>query len=163
MIEFKKVIKALDGTYIEGDAKTLVRTLRNYPLDFTYETFDEVIQFSKATGYEDGAKILGWLVESLHEQAANKLDLGQIKIDVFENNHTEALTWAGIDECTIMRENDKVLIAITGSDDAGTWTAASAYSLEEFLALEEGTLDTVLGAIMYYNTQYEDYDNSYID
>ncbi len=156
-MEFKKVVKCIDESYVEGTVADLTRMARQYTDDFSKEALQDILEFCQALKAEREIKLMSWLIESIEEKENNRLDLGQVKTDLYENGKPEAIELPEANAtCVIWREHDIVTIAISGIDDAGPWTAASTYSLEQFLELETGSLDTVIGAIMYYNTQHED-------
>lgn len=44
-----------------------------------------------------------------------------------------------------------MLVAVTGSDDNGCFTAASACNVEEFMEGDENFLETLIGSVLFYN------------
>lgn len=159
MLELRKGILCTDGTYFTGTSKELCDIIYRYTQDFSDESIAEAKDFAAAMQDEKSVKILTWILESRHESAAGKLDLGQIKIDMYNNTVTEDPVILELSECNIWRENDKVLIAMYWQEDGRFASAASAYDLDEFLSLEEGSLESILGQIRAYNTIYEDEEN----
>ncbi|MBQ7431283.1 hypothetical protein [Butyrivibrio sp.] len=159
MLELRKGILCTDGTYFTGTSKELCDIIYRYTQDFSDESITEAKEFAAAMQDEKSVKILTWILESRHESAAGKLDLGQIKIDMYNNTVTEDPVILELSECNIWRENDKVLIAMYWQEDGRFASAASAYDLDEFLSLEEGSLESILGQIRAYNTIYEDEEN----
>lgn len=60
------------------------------------------------------------------------------------------------DEVEIREERDKVLISIIGVDDEGAFSAASAFSTDEFMSGEDNWLEQAIGSILFYGKVYED-------
>ena len=58
-------------------------------------------------------------------------------------------------EVEIREEGDKVLIAITGTDDEGDLTAATAFSIEEFMSGDENWLEQTIVSILFYGKTYD--------
>ncbi len=152
-MELKKAIKCLDGTYVEGTADHLADICYRYDKDFSDENIAEIEEFAKAMKDTDSANKMHWLLESRHELAAGKMNLGQMKIDLANGTVTEAIQEDNMN-IEVFRENDKVVISITGWDDEGTYTATNAYELSEFLDLEEGSLELEIGHALAYGINY---------
>ena len=157
-MEFKKVIKCLDDTYVEGTAEQLADIAYRYNQDFSDENLEEIYDFAIAQNSDlktnKPANIIRWMLESRREIAAGKMDLGQMKIDIY-NQNTVTIP-ENTDELEIWREQDNVVLSMKGSDDNGFWTASSCVPVPDFLNLEAGSLESILGEIKAYNTIYEE-------
>ena len=59
-------------------------------------------------------------------------------------------------EVEIREEGDKVLISIIGVDDEESFSAASAFTVDEFMGGEDNWLEQTIGSILFYGKVYED-------
>lgn len=153
-MELKKAIKCIDGTYVEGDTAHLADLAYRYDSDFADENITEIQEFAKAMKDERSDKLMGFLLESHHEVRAGKLDLGQIKRDMYENTVTEAIQEEDGTRIEIWREGDKVVLSIFGYDEIGSWNASNVYDLQEFLNAKEGGLESLIGETIAYSKNY---------
>ncbi len=155
IMDLKKSIRCTDGTYVEGTSSHLCSLAYRYDNDFSDDSITEIMEFARAMKDRESELTMKWLLESRHEKKNGLEDLGQIKIDMYNNTCTEAISLDDINaRCEIFRENDKVVISITGFDEQGTWTAANAYDIDSFLELEEGSLGRVIGETINGGTSY---------
>ncbi len=154
----KKVVRCIDGSFISADSKSLCNKITRYTDDFSDDTISEVMEFCHSVDDNDSAKILSWLLESRRECAAGKIDLGQMKIDVFKNICVFPPESDDMLKCEVKREGDDVLVymAWQDPDDHHFASAATAVSVNDFLNLEEGSFESFLGQIKNYNTVDED-------
>ena len=147
-------IKCKDGVYVEGNAEALVSLARRYPADFSDDNIREIIGFAKAMNANPPLRIAEWLLESRKEEAEGKLDLGQVKIDLYEDAPVETIKIDGETDVEIWREGDSVLLSVAGIDDNGIWTAANRFDINEFLDYEEGKLEVLIGETIAYAKVY---------
>ena len=160
-MDIKVSVQSVDGGYTTDTPDRVADIVYRYDKDFEDDKIEELATFCRDYPdgkYADKAKILGWLLESRREIRNGKYDLGQAKIDMFLDQCTEPIQLVDMPctECEISREEDKVLMVISGMDDTGHFTAANAYSLEEFLSFEEGSLESKIGETLFYGKTYDE-------
>lgn len=153
-MELKKAIKCLDGTYVEGDAAHLADLAYRYDSDFSDENITEIQEFARAMKDEHSDKLIGFLLESRREVKMGKLDLGQIKRDMYENTVTEAIQEEDGTRIEIWREDDKVVLSLFGYDEIGSWDASNIYDLQKFLDTKEGGLESLIGETIAHSKNY---------
>ena len=155
-MELKKAIKCPDGTYIEGTADHLADLAYRYDYDFSDENIKEIEEFARTVKDEKSADRMKYLLESRHEKANGRYDLGQIKIDFMEGTVTEPIQDGDIRiEVWLEKRDSKVMIVVTGFDENGTWSANNMYLLSCFLELEEGGLNRVVDETIAYAKTYD--------
>lgn len=57
-------------------------------------------------------------------------------------------------ETEVREEGDKILIALSGVDDTGCWSAAGVCSIDEFMSGDYHFLDRMIGEVLSYNKSY---------
>lgn len=157
-MELKKAIKCKDGTYVEGTSAELASKAYRYDYDFSDKNLEEIREFATVMKDENSANIMKWMLESRRETSAGQIDLGQIKIDMYKGTVTEPFKDGDWDvEISKEPSNNTVLLVIRGVDEDGrTWSAATAFTLDEFLNFEEGSLGSIIGQTAAYNTIYDE-------
>lgn len=59
-------------------------------------------------------------------------------------------------EVIVREEAGNVIVAVTGTDDEGSFTAASTVPVDEFMAGEENYLEQLIGSVLFYNKVYKE-------
>lgn len=152
-IGYKKAVKCLDGTYVEGTSSGLCSTIYRYDADFSDKAIQEVIEFARAVQDTRTVKILTWLLESREEKKNNQIDLGQMKIDAYLDQAIESDTRDGY-TCEVKKDKDidSVVITLTwyDADIQDYITAAGTFTLDEFLHFSIDSFNATLGEIRAY-------------
>lgn len=137
------------NTNINGTCDELLRNSYRYESDFSDIDLELIIEIAERESKD--STIQKFLLESRREIRKGKLNLGQVKIDMYQNTATEPLSY-GDANVEIWRDGENVIVHIQGVDDDGSYSASCSYSLQKFLNIPDGKLEIVLGGILYYNT-----------
>ena len=97
------------------------------------------------------------IISQRKNEKPGRIPYEQLKLDkkVYEKIDFEETMDYG--EVTVREEpGDVVLIAVTGNDDEGNFTAASTVSLNEFMSGEDNYLEQLIGSVLFYSKVYEE-------
>lgn len=144
----------LDGTITE-----LIDWCYRYSDDYTDAALDEISAQAKQLGLPEDQVQIPVLVK-LDRQRSQKddgtLPYEQMKFDRLKGGSIGYSSTEEYGEVEIRQEDDKVLVTITGSDDNGFFTAASACSVEEFMTGDENFLESFIGSVLFYSKVYDE-------
>lgn len=130
-----------------------------YSDDYTDAALDEIAAQAKQLGLLDDQvqiPILVKLGRKREQKADGTLPYEQMKLDHILGGQIGYSSTEEYGEVEIRQEGDKILVAVTGSDDSGFFTAASACSIDEFMEGDDNFLETFIGSVLFYNKVYEE-------
>ena len=143
----------LDGTIPE-----LVDWANRYDEDYSDEALDEISRLAKEYGFEEKYVQIPLLVKKHRlrtDEHPETFPYEQMKIDKmlgFGISFSETKPYG---EVEIWEERDKVLVSVHGHDEGGFFTAANAFTIEEFMAGEGNWLEVNFNETFAHRT-YED-------
>ena len=143
---------------LEGTMSQLIDWCYRYDGDYTDEALKEISRLAKEYGMPESDQQIPILVmkdRQRTEKCDGTLPYEQMKLDRLRGGKIGYEETKDYGEVEIREEGDKVLVAITGVDDEGTFTAANAFSVEEFMGGEDGFLESAVGETLFYGKQYE--------
>ncbi len=153
----------LDGTIVQ-----LVDWANRYTEDYTDEALKRISEIAKQSKMEKEYVQIPLLLIDERKRASEAEDgvgtpYERMKIDqfLFGNVSYSESNYGGVSgtELEIYSEKDSngghVLVSFTGIDDAGTWRAASACGLQEFMDGDYDFLDRFIGQVLYYSKTYD--------
>lgn len=133
---------------IEGTIPWLVDTAVRYSDDYSDEALEKISQWAKNLGFDENTARIPLLVKAgrkREKKIPKTLPLEEMQIDKlrgFQIGYSETMEYG---ELEIREEGDKVLISIIGTDEDGHFSAANAYSVDEFMAAEGNWLEVAIG------------------
>ena len=137
---------------LDGTIDQLVDWAYRYDSDYSDEALEEISNQAKAIGYP------GYLIPVLVKEDRNRkegLPYEAMKIDKLRGGKISYSSTEEYGEVEIREEGDKVLVAVSGSDDEGIFTAANAYTVDEFMDGDSNFLEQAIGATLFYGKVYE--------
>lgn len=143
---------------LDGTIEELINWSYRYSDDYTDEALDEIARQAESLGLPKEKSLIPALVKLDRKRTADKdgtLPYEQIKLDKLYYGKISFGETTEYGEVEIREEGDKVLIAITGTDDEGDFTAAAAFSIEEFMSGDEKWLEQTIGSILFYSKMYD--------
>ena len=96
------------------------------------------------------------LVKNGRNRSEDTLPYESMKLDKLRDGRISYSETKDYGKVEIREEGDKVLISVIGVDDEGSFSAASAFSVDEFMGGEAGWLEQAIGSILFYGKVYED-------
>ena len=127
--------------------------------DDEHEALDYIAAKARELGVEEEKAIIPTLVKLDRQRVAKNddtLPYESMKIDRLRGGAISFSETKEYGEVEIREEGDKVLISIIGVDDEGSFSAASAFSIDEFMNGEDNWLEQAIGSILFYGKVYED-------
>lgn len=143
---------------INGTIPWLVDTAVRYSGDYSDEALDMISRRAQELGFDRDTVRIPQLVKAARQREKRipaTLPLEEMQIDRLRGGKIGFSETEDYGELEIREESGKVLITVTGSDSEGFFTAAGAYSLEEFMAAEGRWLETAVGEILFMGKVYE--------
>ncbi len=144
----------LDGTITE-----LIDWCYRYSDDYSDAALDEIAAQANQLGLSNDQiqiPILVKLDRQREQKADGTLPYEQMKLDRLHGSQIGYTSTEEYGEVEVRQEGDKVLFAVTGSDDNGFFTAASACSVDEFMNGNEKFLESFIGSVLFYSKVYEE-------
>ena len=144
---------------LDGTINELLDWAYRYSDDYSDEALDEIARYAGEWNIpEDKAKIPVLVKESRQREKKDDetLPYESMKLDKIIYGQIGFESTEPYGEVEIREEGSKVLVAITGTDDNGCFTAASACSVDEFMNGEENWLESFIGSILFYSKIYEE-------
>ena len=143
---------------LEGTLSELTNWANRYTSDYSDEALARISELNKIYGREEkDIQIPMLLIDERKREYAedDTMPYERMKIDqfIFGNIGYSESKGDGT-EIEIRSEDGKVLISILGVDDVGTYSAAGAYSMEEFMQGEHDWLEKAVGSILFYSKEY---------
>ena len=147
---------------LEGTIPELVRWCERYTSDYSDPALERISELARQYRLDQKYIEIPLLVrnerlkegngtlESAYARLQIEHWLGD-KISLSMSNFGQAGT-----ELEIHEEGEKVLVALTGVDEEGVWTAANAYQIDEFMSGPVNKLDVMIGQTLAYGKQYEE-------
>ena len=143
---------------LDGTIEELINWSYRYSDDYTDAALDEIARQAETLGLPKEKYLIPTLVKLDRKRTADEdetLPYEQIKLDKLYYGKISFGETMEYGEVEIREEGDKVLIAITGTDDEGDLTAATAFSIEEFMSGDENWLEQTIGSILFYGKTYD--------
>ena len=144
---------------IDGTISQLIDWAYRYDGDYTDEALDYIATKAMELGFPEEKAIIPTLVKLDRQRTArndNTLPYEAMKLDKLRGGSISYSETKEYGEVEIREEGDKVLISIIGVDDEGSFSAASAFSIDEFMNGEDNWLEQAIGSILFYGKVYED-------
>ncbi len=147
---------------LNGTIPELVNWAERYTSDYSDPALERISELAMLHGLDGKYVEIPLLVRNERRFEGNgtlKSAYARMQIDHYlggkigysESNYGEEGT-----ELEIREENDKILVALNGSDGQGCWTAAGAWSIDEFMGKANSWLDSAVGQVLAYSKQYEE-------
>ena len=147
---------------LNGTLGQLIDWSYRYTDDFSDEALKEISKLASRYGLEKRDIEIPLLVLAERERERKDPDLKtmpyeRMKIDHYVLGNVSYSESRDGMEIEIREEDDKVLIAAYGVDpEYGSYTAAGAYSVDEFMAGEGNFLEVALGMVLAHNCVYDE-------
>lgn len=141
---------------IDGTITQLIDWAYRYDSDYTDEALDYISSQARSLGLPEEKAIIPTLVKKARQRTDDTLPYESMKIDRLRGGSISFSETKEYGEVEIREEGDKVLISIIGVDDEGSFSAASAFSTDEFMGGEDNWLEQAIGSILFYGKVYED-------
>ena len=141
---------------IDGTITQLIDWAYRYDSDYTDEALDYISSQARSLGLPGEKAIIPTLVKKARQRTDDTLPYESMKIDRLRGGSISFSETKEYGEVEIREEGDKVLISIIGVDDEGSFSAASAFSTDEFMGGEDNWLEQAIGSILFYGKVYED-------
>ena len=144
---------------IDGTITQLIDWAYRYDDDYTDEALDYISSQARSLGLPEEKAIIPTLVKLDRQRTARNddtLPYKSMKLDKLRGGSISYSETKEYGEVEIREEGDKVLISIIGVDDEGSFSAASAFSTDEFMRGEDNWLEQAIGSILFYGKVYED-------
>ena len=143
-IKFYEPTLGVDGTMPE---------LLDWAYRYTDDYSDDALTFISEKAREIGADYrIPELCRDARKRSEDELPYENLKLEKIVYGKVIGDTFAtSYGDVQIGEDRDNILICITGIDDEGSFTAASGYPVEEFMAGDEKWLEQTVGALLYYN------------
>ena len=144
---------------IDGTISQLIDWAYRYDGDYTDEALDYIATKAMELGFPEEKAIIPTLVKLDRQRTArndNTLPYEAMKLDKLRGGSISYSETKEYGEVEIREEGDKVLISIIGVDDEGSFSAASAFRIDEFMSGEDNWLEQTIGSILFYGKVYED-------
>ena len=141
---------------IDGTITQLIDWAYRYDDDYSDDALDYIAAKAKELGLPEEKAIIPTLVKKARQRTDDILPYESMKIDRLRGGSISFSETKEYGEVEIREEGDKVLISIIGVDDEGSFSAASAFSIDEFMSGEDNWLEQAIGSILFYGKVYED-------
>ena len=141
---------------LDGTIEELLDWAYRYDSDYTDEALDEIAEQAKALGLPEEQYMIPVLVKNGRNRSEDTLPYESMKLDKLRDGRISYSETKDYGKVEIREEGDKVLISVIGVDDEGSFSAASAFSVDEFMGGEAGWLEQAIGSILFYGKVYED-------
>lgn len=141
---------------IDGTITQLIDWAYRYDDDYSDDALDYIAAKAKELGLPEEKAIIPTLVKKARQRTDDTLPYESMKIDRLRGGSISFSETKEYGEVEIREEGDKVLISIIGVDDEGSFSAASAFSIDEFMSGEDNWLEQAIGSILFYGKVYED-------
>ena len=141
---------------IDGTISELIDWAYRYDDDYSDDALDYIAAKAKELGLPEEKAIIPTLVKKARQRTVDTLPYESMKIDRLRGGSISFSETKEYGEVEIREEGDKVLISIIGVDDEGSFSAASAFSIDEFMSGEDNWLEQAIGSILFYGKVYED-------
>ena len=147
---------------LNGTIPVLVDLANRYTADYTDAALNRISELAMLYGLDRKYIEIPLLLrdERFYEESEKiRAAHCRLKIDHYLGNRISlSISNFLTDGCEleIFEENDKVIISLNGIDENGAWSAAEAYSVNEFMTGTDFWLDNAIGQIMFYTKQYEE-------
>ena len=144
---------------IDGTISQLIDWAYRYDDDYSDEALDFIAAKARELGVEEEKAIIPTLVKLDRQRTARNddtLPYESMKLDKLRGGSISFSETKEYGEVEIREEGDKVLISIIGVDDEGSFSAASAFSTDEFMSGDKKWLEQAIGSILFYGKVYED-------
>ena len=142
---------------VDGTIAQLIDWAYRYDSDYSDEALDYISARAESLGLPQEQAAIPVLVKlARHRDSENKttgnhsLPYESMKLDKIRGGKISYSATAPYGEVEILEEGGKVLIAITGNDDAGFFTAANTYRLDDFMGGSGGWLEQAIGETLFY-------------
>lgn len=141
---------------IDGTIEELIDWAYRYDSDYTDEALDYIAAQVESLGLPADQVLIPRLVKLDRHRKPDTLPYESMKLDKLRGGSISFSETTPYGEVEIYEEGDKVLIAITGVDDEGSFTAANAFTTEEFMEGKPDWLEQAVGSILFYGKVYEE-------
>lgn len=141
---------------IDGTISQLIDWAYRYDSDYSDEALDYIAAKAKELGVSEEKYLIPTLVKKGRNRNDDTLPYESMKLDKLRGGSIGYSETKEYGEVEIREEGDKVLISIIGVDDEGSFSAASAFSTDEFMSGEDNWLEQAIGSILFYGKVYED-------
>lgn len=141
---------------IDGTITQLIDWAYRYDDDYSDDALDYIAAKAKELGLPEEKAIIPTLVKKARQRTDDTLPYESMKIDRLRGGSISFSETKEYGEVEIREEGNKVLISIIGVDDEGPFSAASAFSIDEFMSGEDNWLEQAIGSILFYGKVYED-------
>ena len=139
---------------VDGTIPQLLDWCYRYDSDYSDEALDYIAEQAKALGFDPSVPRI--LIAQRHNEKSGRVPYEQLKLDklVYGNiGYEETMDYG---EVIVREEAGNVIVAVTGTDDEGSFTAASTVPVDEFMAGEENYLEQLIGSVLFYNKVYKE-------
>ena len=144
---------------IDGTISQLIDWAYRYDSDYSDEALDYIAARAKEFGVAEEKCLIPILVKLDRQRTAkadDTLPYESMKLDKLRGGNIGYSETKEYGEVEIREEGDKVLISVIGVDDGGSFSAASAFTVDEFMSGDEKWLEQAVGSILFYGKVYED-------
>ena len=141
---------------IDGTITQLIDWAYRYDSDYSDEALDYISSQARSLGADEEKAIIPILVKKARQRTDDTLPYESMKIDKLRGGNIGYSETKEYGEVEIREEGDKVLISVIGVDDEGSFSAASAFTIDEFMSGEDNWLEQAIGSILFYGKVYED-------
>lgn len=139
---------------VDGTIPQLLDLCYRYDSDYSDEALAYIAQQASLYGFDPS--ILKFLIAQRHNEKDGRLPYEQLKLDKLVYGKIDYEETMDYGEVEIREEGENVLIAVTGMDDEGSFTAASVVPLDEFMSEEDEFLERFVGELLFYGKVYEE-------
>lgn len=146
---------------LEGTIPELISWAQRYTSDYSDRALERISELAKEAGMDEKDIRIPLLLKDeryREDKIPGSLPYERMKIDYLEYGRIGfGRSQYGADkaELEINTEDDKVVISLIGTDNEGSYTAAGAYSTQEFMAGDSKWLETAVGEVLYYSKVYD--------
>ncbi len=147
---------------LNGTIPELVDWANRYTSDYTDQALERISELARQSGFEEKYVEIPLLLRNERLFEGNntlKSAYARLQIDHYLDNRIGlSMSNFGEDgtELEIREEDGKVLISLSGMDEEGAWSAANAYTLDEFMSNAANWLDVAVGETRAYGFQREE-------
>ncbi len=138
---------------IDGTIPELLDWSYRYDSDYSDDALDYIAKQAETLGFDPSVPRLIKLQR--HNEKPGRMPYEQLKLDKLIYDKIDCEETQEYGEVTVREEQGMVLIAVSGTDDEGSFTAANAVPLDEFMNGEDNFLENYIGSLLYYGKEYE--------
>jgi hypothetical protein len=149
--EIKIYCKELD---VDGTVPEMLDKCYRYSDKYSDDALQFIADKAKEYGFDNRIPLL--LLSQRTNVYEGRLPYEQMKLDRLRGGKISHSETASYGEVEIREEDDLVLVSIIGMDDCGSFTAASAVTVNEFMDGDESYLERLVASILFYCKQYEE-------